>query len=89
MDYLMRNLATEDESWFLYEIAFTKQQNMTWCRLKEPKLTVVRPKLTKKKTLLLLTFTGNGMVSADVRAPSETVTSQRYIEFIWSTGEKW
>lgn len=88
-EYLLHYLVTEDESWFLYETAQTKQQNKAWCHPNEPKPTVVRPKLTNKKTLLLLAFTGDGKVSADVCAPGQTLNSQGYVEFVRATGEKW
>ena len=89
IDYLMQHWATEDESWFLYETALTKRDNMAWCHPTQPKPTVIRPQLTNKKTLLLLAFTGDRKISGDVCAPGETVTSERYVDFILSTGEKW
>lgn len=89
IDYLLHHWATEDESWFLYETALTKQQNQAWRHPTQPKLTVVRPKLTNKKTLLLLAFTGDQKISADICSPGETVNSERYVEFVRSTGEKW
>lgn len=88
-DYLLQHWATEDESWFLYETAATKEENKAWCHPSDAKPVVVRPKLTNKKTLLLLAFTGDGRVSAAVRAPGETLTSSGYIDFVRSTGEKW
>jgi transposase len=89
LDHLMHNWATEDESWFLYETAPTKQENMAWCHPAQPHPTVVRSKLTNKKTLLLLAFTGDGKISAEKCAPGETINSERYVAFVRSTGEKW
>jgi len=43
-----------------------------------------------KKTLLLLAFTADQKISVDICSPGETVnSSERYVEFVRSTGEKW
>ena len=51
IDYLLHHWATEDESWFLYETALTKQQNQAWRHPTQPKLTVVRPDKQENSSL--------------------------------------
>ena len=48
----MENWVTEDETWALFEAQPIKQENKAWLHPSEPRLRVVRPQLTDKKTLL-------------------------------------
>ena len=70
--------AVEDETWMLYSSQRTKQEN-----------TVVRSTLTNRKTMLLVTFTGDGKVYIEYCEPGKTVTSSVYIDFIKALGNKW
>jgi len=86
---LMEKWVTEDETWALFEAMPTKEENKAWQHPSEPRLRVVRPQLTNKKTLLLVAFTGDGKLSVENTAPGDTVTSERYIEFVRHTGDRW
>lgn len=89
MDFLLQHWATEDESWILYETPLTKQQNRIWLHPSQPRPTIIRPQLTNRKVLLLLAFTGDKKFSVDVTQPPETITAERYTQFLNETGEKW
>ena len=89
LEHLQRFWATEDESWFCFDTALTKQQNKAWLHPTQKKLTVVRPKLTSQKVLLLVAFTADKKISIEYAEPGETVTASRYVEFVRSTGERW
>lgn len=86
---LMRLWATEDESWIPFELTGSKQDNKVWIPPETPRPTVVRPQLTFKKTMLSLVFTGNGKIWADATEKSETVDSERYVQFVHAAGEHW
>ena len=89
MTELLEKWITEDETWALHESTSTKQENAAWLHPSQKRLTVVRPHLTNKKTLLLIAFSGDGKLNIDYTAPKETVTAERYTDFVKRTGEKW
>jgi hypothetical protein len=89
LDYLLHNWFTEDKSWFTDETAPTRQENMAWYYPGKPRPTVICQKLTNKKTLFLLAFTGDGKISADKCAPGKTINAECYVAFVCLTGEKW
>ena len=86
---LLRLWATEDESWVPFNLIGTKEDNKVWLSPGTPRPTVIRPELTNRKTMMSIVFTGNGKVSVDVTEAGETIDSERYIEFVRKTGEKW
>lgn len=86
---LLHRWTTEDETWVPFEGILTKQEHKAWLSKEEPKLRVPRPVLTSKKTLLILAFTGSRNFHIEVLHPGDTLTSQRYIAFVHSAGEKW
>lgn len=86
---LLRIWATQDESWISFNMIANKEENKVWLAPQTPRPVVVRPQLTCRKTMLSIVFTGNGKVSADVTEAGETVDSERYIQFVHITGEKW
>ena len=89
MDEIMKNFAVEDESWVLFGNLAPKSENKAWVSPTEPSPTVVRPKLTNKKVMLLFAFTGDGKVAIEAKNPGETVSAEIYMEFIRGVGEKW
>ena len=87
---LLRLWATEDETWMLFDsFPCCKSENKAWLRKDEPRLRVVKPKLTNRKALLLVAFTGDKKISVETLKPKETVTSESYVTFIRRTGDKW
>lgn len=80
--------AVEDETWVDFNPKLPKQENKCWVQHAQQRSTVVRPKLTNQKTLLLFCFTSN-KVYAESLPYGETVDSQRYVSFIRSVGEHW
>ena len=89
VEHLQRFWVTQDESWFCFDTSLTKQQNKAWLHPSQEKLTVVRPKLTSKKVLLLVAFTADKKISIEHVESGETVNAARYVEFVRSTGERW
>lgn len=89
LEHLQKFWATQDESWFCFDTALTKQQNKAWMHPTQGKLTVVRQKLTSKKVLLLVAFTADKKISIEYAEPGDTVTASRYVEFVRSTGDRW
>jgi transposase len=86
---LLRRWATEDETWVPFQGLLTKQEHKAWLPKEQPKLRIPRPVLTKKKALLVLAFTGSRNFHIEALHAGETLTSQRYIDFIHLAGEKW
>ena len=89
MSDCLRYWTTEDETWVTFKGLPTKSENRAWIAPNTPRPRVVLPKLTKKKTMLLVAFTGDGKSNIHATANNETVSSERYINFIKDTGEKW
>ena len=89
MEDCLRFWAVEDESWILFNDLPPKQQNMAWIPRGAPRPTVVRPKLTKQKTMLVLAFTGDGKVCMRAMSPGECLNSEGYVNFITECGNKW
>ena len=85
----MRYWATEDETWVLFLPFGTEDENKAWIKRHDPKLRVVRPTLTNKKTMLLVAFTGDGKFNVHATCPGDTITSERYIDFLKDVGIKW
>ena len=83
-----RVYAVEDESWFDFFPKLPKQENKCWVGPERKRSTVVRPKLTNKKTLLLFCFTAN-KVYVESLPYGQTITAERYITFVQSLGEHW
>ena len=86
---VQKHWITEDETWQLFQPILTKQENKAWLSPDDAKCRVVSPKLTNKKTMIILAFTADTKFSVEVSKPKETVTGERYIDFIRNTGEKW
>ena len=80
---------TEDETWGLFDTPNTKLQNKAWQKSDQPRLTVVKPAPTNRKALLLVAFTADKKIAIEVAKPKETFDSERYIEFVRRTGDKW
>ena len=53
----------QDETWVFWDSLRTKAENKTWIPLHAPRQQVVIPKLTRRKTLLMVAFTPNGRFS--------------------------
>lgn len=88
-DDCMKFWVTEDETWILFTPLATKQENKAWVARGEPKPKVVRPAMTNRKAMILMAFTGDGKISIESVASGETVTSERYVDFVRHTGDKW
>lgn len=80
---------TEDETWALYDTPKTKAQNMVWLSPGQPKPTVVKPKLTNRKVLLIVAFTADKKIFIDAVESGVTLNAERYIQFVHRTGEIW
>jgi len=89
IDDLMKFWVTEDETWQHFSPLPVKQENMAWLRKDEKRCRVVQPKLTNKKAMIILAFTGDQKFSVETRKPGDTVTSEDYVQFIKTTGDKW
>lgn len=89
MEDCLRYWATEDETWVLFHGLPTKEENRAWLPPNASRPRVVLPKLTNQKTMLLLSFTGDGKCNVHAIRPGETVTAERYIQFVHDAGEKW
>lgn len=89
IDFLLKHWVTEDETWQLFDSLATKEQNKCWLSKDQARPTVVKPKLTQRKVLLIVAFTGDRKFNVEVCVPGEIVDSDRYIEFVRNTGEKW
>ena len=61
---------------------------MVWLARGVPRPRVVKNKLTTKKTLLLIAFTGNGNISIEGAPCGEIVDSERYVNFVKHLGNK-
>ena len=85
----LRLWATEDETWVLFDGLETKQQNKAWLPIGASRPRIVSPKITNRKTMLIVAFTGDGKINIDAMKPGEAMNSDRYIEFIQNTGTKW
>lgn len=85
----MKFWATQDETWVLYDSLPSKEENKVWMNPANPRPRIVRPKLTNRKTMLLFAFTGDGKCHCQSADPGETVTSEVYVDFIHTIGEKW
>lgn len=86
---LLRLFAVEDETWITFDSVLTKAENMVWLAPQDPRPSVVREQMTFRKTMLLLVFTGNGKIHADVTEKGDTVDTERYIAFVHEAGERW
>ena len=86
---LARKYVTDDETWIFFEPLMCKEENNAWLAPGEPRHRVIRQDLTWQKTLLLVAFTCDKKFSVGVTQQRETIDSQRYIDFVHSTGEKW
>lgn len=84
-----RLYAVEDETWVSFDPLLPKQENKCWLANGQQRHTIVRPKLTNRKALLLLCFTGNKKVVIEALPYGETVDSQRYITFLKKVGDNW
>lgn len=89
MDDCLRYWTTEDETWVLFDELQTKQDNKAWLAPNAARPRVILPKLTNKKTLLLLAFTGDGKCNIEAFRRGQTVTAKEYVSFVHRTGEKW
>ena len=79
----------QDELWVNWSIVKSKQQNMTSIKKGGKRSQVVKPKLTVKKTMLLIAFTcspANCLVTALPRGV--TVTAEYMVEFFKSMGHR-
>ncbi len=85
----MKFWVTQDETWQLFDPNPAKQENMAWLRKDEKRCRVVQPKLTNKKVMIILSFTGDQKFSLETVKPGETITSEKYVEYIQNTGDKW
>ena len=86
---LLTQWVTQDESWVLFDTSQNKQENMSWLRPEEQRPRVVKKNLTNQKTLLVFAFSGDGKVHIEALEPNETLTSERYVDFVHKTGELW
>ena len=53
----INDYVVQDEAWIGWEVKRTRAQNKTWLAKGQKKMRVVKPKLTNKKTMLLVAFT--------------------------------
>lgn len=89
VDEFLRVYATEDETWIYFTSLLPKAENKAWLPRDAPRPRIVREQLSGKKTMLLMVFTGDGKFNIHATEPGETVDSQRYVNFLHDTGEKW
>lgn len=61
---------------------------MAWRAPGQPKLAIVKPKITDRKAMALVAFTAN-KISNEAIDPRTTVDADRYTEFVNKTGELW
>lgn len=81
--------AVADETWIHFDPQHTKADDRVWIKVTDPRPQVVRPSLTLRKTMLLVAFTPTGRFSVCATEPNETVDSDKFIEFVRHTGDKW
>lgn len=82
--------AIEDETWVPWDAHGTKSDNRTWLRKDEPRKQVVRTSaMTTRKSLLLVMFTANKRFSVQALPYGTTVDTQRMIDFLRRTGDRW
>ena len=89
MEEILKFFTVEDESWVLFDTPLTKNQNKCWVLPDSCRRQVVRPTLTNKKTMIVLCFTGDGKIYVELLAPGETLTSEKYVHFLRTVGERW
>lgn len=85
----LRFWATEDETWVCFESVGTKQENKAWLPLGASRPRVLSPKLTNRKTMLVVAFTGDGKINIEAIPAGDTLNSERFIQFVKDTGRKW
>jgi hypothetical protein len=89
LEECLRLWATEDETWVLFDSLETKQQNKAWLPVGASRPRIVSPKITNRKTMLVVAFTGDGKINIDALRAGEALNSDGYIEFVKNTGTKW
>ena len=79
----------QDELWVNWSIVKSKQQNMTWIKKGGKRSQVVKPKLTVKKSMLLIALTCSPARFSITALPrGVTVTAEYMVEFFKSTGHR-
>jgi transposase len=89
VESLLRVFAVTDETWIPFKGCSNKVDNKTWIPPGQPRLRVTREQMTYRKTMLSIAFTGNGKVNMDTTERNETIDSERYVQFIKQTGDRW
>lgn len=81
--------AVEDETFVLYSAPPSKRHSRVWIRKDEKRPQEVSSRLTTRKTMLLIAFSPNRRISIDALPYGDVLDSERYIEFLKATGDKW
>ena len=86
MDYIASHYCVEDESWFFWD---SKTSRKNWIGKTAKKPTLARPKLTDRKTMVLVSFTCKPKrYSVSVLPRKTTVDSKMMIDYLKSTGKR-
>ena len=79
----------EDELWVNWDIIKSKQQNKTWIKKNGKRSQVEKPKLTTKKTMLLVAFTCSpARFSVTALPKGVTVTGEYMVDFYKATRQR-
>ena len=82
-------LVSVDETWLNLNARPSKLQNRCWLKEGEPRLQVIRSSIMDKRTMLIVAFTPNKRFSVSATPPKSTIDSDKFIEFVRHTGNKW
>ena len=82
-------LVSVDETWLNLKGRPSKLQNRCWLKEGEARPQVVKSSITDKKTMLIIAFTPNKRFSIFATPPKTTIDSDKFIEFVRHTGNKW
>ena len=79
----------EDELWVNWGVIGTKMQNRAWLPKGARRMTVPKPKLTPKKTMLLVAFTTNpARFSITALQKGQTIDSEYMVQFFKDTNKR-
>ena len=79
----------QDELWIDWDIVRTKNSSKTWLKKGIKRLQIPKPKLTPKKTMLLVSFTYSpARFSVTALPKGETVTADYIAEYLKDTGNR-
>ena len=79
----------QDEVWVNWDIVKSKQQNKTWIKKNGKRSQVEKPKLTTKKTMLLVAFTCSpARFSVTALPKGATVTGEDMVDFYKATRQR-